>query len=561
MGKGEIKSNLGDGQYSVTLLSNRDAAEENLARLDAMLADVETQIGELPIDDPDFKGPGLRLLRASIIKQKETLELIPEDQTVSAWCADLSTELTGIVGTIEINGDPDAGVNVRPGYADDAAHDPERDGQLMDIRSMTPVQAFCNLAFLPGWQKWMPTYRIGVITEIEADTCSVTLDTATSSQQGLDINEKMNLDGVQIEYMECNGAAFAVGDRVIVEYRDRGTANTPVVIGFEQEPQPCGLQIKLTRGDGTPVNAALLTYIKVKDSTGAYQTITYNLNLDTGYWEIEPEDPLDDPLKYWIEYQCTDGLYTQYPGKYKAVDLGSPGNRVAIGRYEDTIPYWKVEAQTTTPDADQIHQLPAAWWQAPSSGVARSSDYRYRYIYAGRTYEKSIVVKSSIPYRVRYAVTDDFQGTYYIGYGFHAELSPCDGETIGIALWDTSGKCTLTTSLTCFTERPSSINSDDEFSKITVTTSDGDTSSPSPKTLQAVKPEWVNDQTGSSSEKTHFIQIANSCPNGSWYGYVEYEFNEDCEAGYDSVEETLAALPVHDKIADAAIVLIPSYDW
>jgi hypothetical protein len=560
MGKGEITANLGRGQYSVTLLCNRVEVEKNLNRLNALIAETEAQLADLPAGDPDFKGPGLRLLRASLIKQKETLELIPEDQTVSAWCADLSDELSGIVGTMEINGDPDAGINIRPGYADDAAHDPERDGQLVDIRSMTPVQAFCNLAFLPGWQKWMPTYRIGEITEIEADTCSVTLDTATSCQQDLDINEKTNIDGVQIEYMECNGAAFAVGDRVIVEYRDRGLANTPVVIGFEQNPKPCGLQIKLIRGDGTPVNAALLTYLKVKDSSGAYQAITYELYPDTGYWKIEPDDPLDDPLKYWIEYKCTDGLAAQYPGKYKTCDKDNPSNRVAIGRYEDTIPYWKVEAQTTTPDADQIHQLPAAWWQAPSSGVARSPDYKYRYIYAGRTYEKSIVVKSSIPYRVRYAVTDDFLGTYYIGYGFHAELSPCDGGTYGIALWDTSGACTATTDLSCFIERPSSNYKDDAFSKITLTTSDGNTSSPSPKSLQTVKPEWVNDQAGSPTGTTHFIQIANSCPNGSWYGYVEYEFNEDCEAGYDSVEETLAVLPVHDKIADAAIILIPFYD-
>lgn len=561
MGKGEIVSNLGEGRYSVKLLNNRVKSDKALARINGWILMREEQIAALPVGDPEHKLPMLKLSKAALEKQKEYLEKIPGDQTVSAWCADLSTDVSGIVGTIEINGDPDSGINIRPGYADNAAHSPDRDGQTMNIRAMTPEQAFYNLAMLPGWQKWMPTYRTGEITAIDGDTCSVTPDTAMSSQQHLNINDQSNLTGVRIEYMECNGAAFEVGDRVVVEFRDRWVANTPVVIGFEREPKPCGLQIKLTRGDGTLVNAALLTYLKVKNSTGTYQTITYSQDPISGYWKIESETPLNDPLKYWIEYLCEDGVPTQYPGRYKATDKDNSGDRVPIGKYDDTIPYWKVEALDTAPAADQILPLAASWWQVPASGVARSTDGVYRHIYAGRSYKKSALVKSSIPYRVRYAISEDFQGTYYIGYGFHEELSPCDGGTEGIASWDTSGTCTSTTEITCFNERPSSNYRNDQVSKITLTTSDADTSGHTPYALQTVKPEWINDQAGSVSGTTHFLQVANSSPEGSWYGYVEYEFNEDCEAGYDSVEETLAALPVYDKIRDAAIMLSPYYDY
>ena len=55
---------------------------------------------------------------------------------------------------------------------------------------MTAAQAFWNAAVLPGWQRWMPTYRIGTISDIDydADTASVELDDATSTAQDLPIN-------------------------------------------------------------------------------------------------------------------------------------------------------------------------------------------------------------------------------------------------------------------------------------------------------------------------------------------------------------------------------------
>jgi len=240
MGKGQIVNDFGDGRYAVKLLQNREKADQALARIDTWIALNQTRQDALPPGDPEHKLPMLKLSMASLLKQKEYLLLIPADETIDAWCADRTEELSGVVGTIEINGDPNATVNIRPGYTDNAAHVPARDGQEMNIRAMTPEQAFYNLAMMPGWQKWKPTYRVGAITSIDGDTCSVMLDDANSSIKGAEynINQAWDLTDVDIEYMNCNGSAFESGDRVIVQFIGQDF-ETPKVIGFEDNPKPC----------------------------------------------------------------------------------------------------------------------------------------------------------------------------------------------------------------------------------------------------------------------------------------------------------------------------------
>lgn len=48
----------------------------------------------------------------------------------------------------------------------------------------------------------------------------------------------VRLEGVPIEYMNCNAGAFADGDQVIVEFTSRDY-NQPKVIGFRSQPQGC----------------------------------------------------------------------------------------------------------------------------------------------------------------------------------------------------------------------------------------------------------------------------------------------------------------------------------
>src|SRR5690606_3124285 len=131
------------------------------------------------------------------------------------------------------------GVVIQPGFEGAAAYAPARDGALFPGLGQSGIQIYFNAAILPGVQKWQPRYRVGVISNIENDSCTVTLDDAKSSAQGLDINREKVLTGVPIQYMDCNGNAFEDDDRVVVRF----TQNGPLVVGFESEPKRCDLPV------------------------------------------------------------------------------------------------------------------------------------------------------------------------------------------------------------------------------------------------------------------------------------------------------------------------------
>lgn len=165
-----------------------------------------------------------------------------------AHCADLTENLSGDVGIIEIAGDAEKGFNIQPGYNGNAVYNAARDGAIKQIqpfpRTVPTGEVFVNWARRPGWQKWKPNARYGVIGNIDydSDTCQVNLDPcyATDAPDGeqLDINQTTTLQNVPIQYMNCNAAAFSNGDRVLVEFENQDW-NSPKVIGFEMEPKSC----------------------------------------------------------------------------------------------------------------------------------------------------------------------------------------------------------------------------------------------------------------------------------------------------------------------------------
>lgn len=164
---------------------------------------------------------------------------MPPLRSLKAWCADLTEDLVGEVATVEIPGEATA-VQVRPGYSDAAAYNAARDGAIQPVLSSTPAATFYNLAMLPGWQKWRPTYRYASITSIDRDanTCSLDLEVATSSAQGLGVNAQRSYSGVPINYMNCHAVAFEAGDRVLVAFVNQDSGE-PTVIGFADHPKPC----------------------------------------------------------------------------------------------------------------------------------------------------------------------------------------------------------------------------------------------------------------------------------------------------------------------------------
>lgn len=172
-----------------------------------------------------------------LLKRRSVLEGVPEEKLVDAWCADYSESLTGDVGLADVNDEGSQGVIIRPGYNTGAVYNATSDGILMPREAQSGAQVYFNAAVLPGVQKWRPRYRVGVVSELVDDTCSITLDDAFSSAQRLDINQHSSLEGVPILYMDCNGTAFENGDRVLVRF----TVSGPLVVGFEKEPRPCGM--------------------------------------------------------------------------------------------------------------------------------------------------------------------------------------------------------------------------------------------------------------------------------------------------------------------------------
>jgi hypothetical protein len=236
MGKGTIISGGSSGLYQVQINYNRARYDNSLARFEITRAALVSAAAE---EDDPLKKALIELQTASVDKAIQYLEdNILDDITVAAWCADLTEDLAGEVGTVEVPGERGT-LQIQPGYDGNAGYDEDRDGQIMPTISCNSAQAFYNLAMLPGWQKWQPTFRYATIDSIAGDQADVTLEAAASSQQGLDVNQEQTLVSVAIEYLNCDGVAFGVGDEVLVKFEGQDFA-APKIVGFKDNPQPCG---------------------------------------------------------------------------------------------------------------------------------------------------------------------------------------------------------------------------------------------------------------------------------------------------------------------------------
>lgn len=242
MGKGIIIDNLGAARYNIQLVYDRARVTKAIARLDADILQAQQQLAVEGLSAAE--AARLKAEIAALRLRKKLLGEMPADIYLPAWCADYSDDLTGEVGTIEVPGERD-GVNIQPGFNENAVYAAARDGVLQHALAGTPESVFCNWAMLPGWQKFKPTYRYGTILELEiaavqeqGDYATVRLDEAASSVKDLAINQTDILYHVPIDYMCCNGAGFAVDDEVIVAF-DNQDWERPRIIGYKEEPKPC----------------------------------------------------------------------------------------------------------------------------------------------------------------------------------------------------------------------------------------------------------------------------------------------------------------------------------
>ena len=458
MGQAQIKSHLGGGLYSVAYKFDTQRRDALIAQLDRAIATLDARkavVGEDLIKvDAEYNAlakanplPSWDVLyakrqeRNGVIREYRTLDaqlvslrikrmdarISPEDETLQAWCADLTEDLSGDVGTIEINGLPgyyDV-VKLRPGHGGGAAYDYTRDGIVQKTETADSAAAYWNLAMAPGWQRWRPTFRIAVISNIDTvgDTCTVTLEPAVSQirprREDLDINALSVIHGVPVQYMTCNARAFDPGDRVIVEFQDQDLSR-PRVIGFADHPKGCGgFRFRLTRGDGlvtSPQNAdGFYLLIQSSDLTWSgqisvsggkcYDTDGNEVPADAVYdsetqeWIFTvPEGHITDPSGYWVTYSCSRGLHTQYPYRYKSADYYKVTDLIGPGTYEDTIPYWYIDTDPETVFGDQL-QLTYPTYPYSYSCVVQ--DGGYVVICAkGSSVWRNFKIHSSVPYRL-----------------------------------------------------------------------------------------------------------------------------------------------------------------
>lgn len=225
----QVKSYL--DQWIDLYKTDQEAARDGLLDNQKVLAKLSGELRQL-----DLRVASLIAENLAALKRRNVLESVPEGKEMDLWCADYTLDLTGEVGLVDVNDEGGQGVVIQPGYDSEANYNASRDGALFPRLAQSAAQVYFNAAILPGVQKWQPRYRIGTISKIVSDTCTVELDEATSSAQSLPINQVETLEDVPIKYMECNGSAFEDGDRVLVRHTNTG----PLVVGFAENPKSCG---------------------------------------------------------------------------------------------------------------------------------------------------------------------------------------------------------------------------------------------------------------------------------------------------------------------------------
>jgi len=386
MGKGTIISGGTDGSYQVQINYDRTALTTSIAAQNAKIAAYEIA---LAAETDEQKKNLISLLILSCEKRITYLNAnTAEDVTQQAWCADLTEDLTGAVGTIEVPGESET-ILIQPGngIGDEgpASYDAARDGQLVPTSIQTAAQLFYNLAMLPGWQKWMPTFRFGAISNIDTDanTATVTLESAVSSQQDINVNQNSILSGVLIDYMSCGAAAFTSGDSVLVEFTGQAFGS-PKIIGFKSNPIECieywyATINPMDSNAGTSSCDYIVPDFSVVDIVSGYVPYTYGggCQITTLQKAQSGPTPVVDATWLFIELEFALSVINATSYAYVAVRFqsghtitlyasvtsgGTDSKNVSKTRYQMLIPNYMTE----------VDRVNIVWLSGNSSGPAGS---------------------------------------------------------------------------------------------------------------------------------------------------------------------------------------------
>lgn len=315
MGKANIKSHLGDGKYLADVVFDRRNIEKIIERLEKTIDELEYQmLIEIYRDDPNWKVTDLKIqamkkrLNYYLYETKETEER-------ELWCADLSEELSGEVGTIESHGGIGASafekVFIKPGYNEGSEYIEAEDGQLARGEEMYPWQWLYNWVALPSWQKFQPLYRLGTLVSVnnEANTGIVEMDAAVSAAQDLPITPEGReiLNDVPFEYMQCGSLAFDAGDRVIVKFKEQTWDGEKAIVGFDENPKPCpvyllvninGHRVSHYYGGGKTVRIIQKDESNNWVQVGDALTVDYTNGIAGPFPDVDPAKPFRAQLYY-----------------------------------------------------------------------------------------------------------------------------------------------------------------------------------------------------------------------------------------------------------------------
>lgn len=288
--------------------------EEALTKMRAAAAKVEFE----EIKRDTFKGQVEDLQKWL----EDAQAILAREVTKTVWVSDYTQTLAGgqVVGTIEIPQEGTENTIIYPDRIEGAGWELERDGFMQYRDAQSPEQVFYNAAVLPGWQKFKPKYRIGVINALnkDDDTADVTLVDARSSAQGLNINRYTDLPGIPITYMTCHAKAFEEGDRVVVQFDD-GKWNTARVIGFEENPRPCIIwpEVRIVIGTSLSTPAAgaswATTYPTTTNAFCRYWLRSSGTRLYREYdyeyrWGMVPKTSIPDPTSWSLRWPDLDDI-------------------------------------------------------------------------------------------------------------------------------------------------------------------------------------------------------------------------------------------------------------
>jgi len=117
MGKGQITGEIEDGQYNVKNLyytGNKDKI------IEALTDRIEKTQDKIDGATSEKEANLFKLQKASLQKRKDNLDAIPEDLEIEKiWCADLTEEMAGFVGIIEVFEQDETKYNIFPGSVED----------------------------------------------------------------------------------------------------------------------------------------------------------------------------------------------------------------------------------------------------------------------------------------------------------------------------------------------------------------------------------------------------------------------------------------------------------